>query len=694
MDQTSFQAKEKAISLADQLLNEEGRFKKFFCDSAPFLFSLDDYIEDGVSLSMQRKIYGLQSDKELIRLVEGFSLPLFDSKYEKMFLEFLNAEKLTHRYLIMAVLSALFCPLRQQIGSCFATAPAIIVHEEQPEQFLRDLKELLYTGKLTRVIAGVEYTVPISPTAGRFDEHPLLKIWEYSIASFVDVKTEFSRWNLYESLGLHHEEKEGIGELLYGQLNQTLAETNEELSKVQQDYEIAFDQVRLVEAQLRNASSESEIRRLRAEHQVKSYHFTSLEHQRADLSEKSHNIANFFPFLIDQFIERFQDQFQEVYDAEMQEIPLDTYDDAPAGFRLLYKHGRTHVRSWTFIYNEKEYIDALKEFFRSVEHPIQEAAEWGKEEVSHFITRIIHHLDTEEFLRSAFQRMAKAHRSAYGEKKPWAYTSGGTLTTLLKTYFKREAPFSKEEKWIESPQELLIFLLDTLKAYPPKEPEKRMLMTSPTHVFSLLPNLYPFKQGYEDPGFTYTWVRDQILGPRRAFYEKIILTPHEQHLILQELELIQRTPTPLSLADFRSQLPQDPEIDGKLFELLPIITPTQAESLIGALGLNIQPPSQPTFRSHLFQTLIHHHPPEKVARAMEERGLAPPRPLLFADTNWAHSYFSFVVNPATGLLEFWRTDPLGQSGTPMTEWTPYLDGTSKHPWSLFPRPHEYVMPNI
>ncbi|MDN3506095.1 MAG: hypothetical protein P0S96_02585 [Simkaniaceae bacterium] len=108
--------------------------------------------------------------------VESFSLPLFDPKYEEMIASYLGVEKLTQEHLKFAVRSALSTPLRQQIGSCFATAPAIIVHEEQPEQFLRDLKELLYTGKLTRVIAGVEYTVPISPTAGRFNEHPLLII--------------------------------------------------------------------------------------------------------------------------------------------------------------------------------------------------------------------------------------------------------------------------------------------------------------------------------------------------------------------------------------------------------------------------------------------------------------------------------------------------------------------------------------
>ncbi len=32
------------------------------------------------------------------------------------------------------------------------------------------------------------------------------------------------------------------------------------------------------------------------------------------------------------------------------------------------------------------------------------------------------------------------------EKKPWAYTSGGTMTTLLKSYFRREGEITEEPK--------------------------------------------------------------------------------------------------------------------------------------------------------------------------------------------------------------------------------------------------------
>lgn len=76
-----------------------------------------------------------------------------------------------------AVLSAWMCYLRQNVGSCFATAPAIIVHNEQPDVLLSDLNEILSTGRLKRTFGGVEYAVPLSMSWGAGDlKRPILLI--------------------------------------------------------------------------------------------------------------------------------------------------------------------------------------------------------------------------------------------------------------------------------------------------------------------------------------------------------------------------------------------------------------------------------------------------------------------------------------------------------------------------------------
>ncbi len=491
-------------------------------------------------------------------------------------------------------------------------------------------------------------------------------------------------------------------------------------SHYQQEYEIAFDQVRATEQLLKGASSEADARRLKAEHQSRVYHMYACLEMRDKWNKHAQNTSNFFSFLIEQIVAKFQEFFQEVYDAEMGEIKGTIYDDSPAGFRLVYKNRRAHVGSWTFIHTKEEYIQALKDFFLAIENPLIEACAWeeGKEEISRLITAIIHLVGAEEFLVSAFYRMAKAHRVPLQkvdlekmEKKPWAYTSGGTIVTLLKTYFRREGSLSEEARWVDSPQDLLIFIIETLKMLPPmvtdpfiRDPERRMLMTGPTHAFSLLPG--KFRQGWEDRGFTYTWVRDQIFLPQREFYDAIRLQSHEQLYLVDELasrlpllqghELrrqFQIRDKPLTVAAFRELLPKSAAIDGFLFEMLPLVNPAK---LLDELNLKL-----PIYgfigRRVLHDQIVATVPAVQsvdfhveLANLMEKRGLAPPKPLIFADTNWSKFFFSFLVNPSSGELELWRTDKIGLTGAPMSEWEPFLNGTLKEHWGIFCRPHEYL----
>jgi hypothetical protein len=44
-------------------------------------------------------------------------------------------------------------------------------------------------------------------------ENILARVWQYSLASFSETKMEFSRWNLFTSLGFNHEEKGALEKL-------------------------------------------------------------------------------------------------------------------------------------------------------------------------------------------------------------------------------------------------------------------------------------------------------------------------------------------------------------------------------------------------------------------------------------------------------------------------------------------------
>ena len=111
-------------------------------------------------------------------------------------------------------------------------------------------------------------------------DHPLLKAWEFTLASFAEVKMEFSKWNFYSSLGFHQDEEGGIGEVIYKALDGKLSEVNEKVEEYHEEYIVAHEQLRATEALLKRAGSEAEIRRLKAEFDSRLYHMRSCQERK------------------------------------------------------------------------------------------------------------------------------------------------------------------------------------------------------------------------------------------------------------------------------------------------------------------------------------------------------------------------------------------------------------------------------
>ena len=168
-------------------------------------------------------------------------------------------------------------------------------------------------------------------------------------------------------------------------------------------------------------------------------------------------------------------------------------------------------------------------------------------------------------------------------------------------------------------------------------------MYSPTHAFRLKPGLSPFKEGWLDKGFTYTWIRDNVIHRAKKHYESIRLDRELQTLLASKIfsKEFYPSPTALTLPEFRIHLFDQAPSRGDEIDLL------------------------------LFQSF----------------SMTPP--LLFADTNWLDYSFAFAVNPVTFQLDLYRISADGLRTYPMTPWRPYLDGTSKLPWGVLTRPSEY-----
>lgn len=627
----------------------------------------------------------LQQDKELRRLLQQITKPYSHRLAETVIRETLQLEDSTaieDFHARRATLAAWLCYLRQNVGSCFATAPAIRIQSEQPHLLLKDMSELFATGRLRRTYGGEEYTVPFSSTWGagdlrkpfalfqnegavgpsslflspglqrafnaialpsaekllqeaalqllgssasvlscpealirqalllhyqlteqelqdyinrpkpmmqsglmmhtppptkgggksaRFPEflaafekachafkgltdNPLLRSWEFTLASFSEIKADFAKWNLYSSLGLRGNEPGGIGAELYAIIQHKLDLANRKVEEYQTEYEQVFGQIKYLEGRVQSASTEQELRYLKADYQIKVNEFHTFEAIREKAIQKARQYAHLFSFLIETYLRLFPEYFQEVYDADLHDVDVGPYDDSPAGFRLLFKHGRSNTSLWTPIKNHTQFIESLSSFFILSESQIADAPEAAglEQDLGEIITAIVTHVRSEPFLISALQRMAAAHETVLIqdplanieklEKKPWAYTSGGTMDTLVSCYYKREQKPTEVNRWVENEVELLVFLIDSARKVPQKTLDEHLknarnslLMHSPTHAFLLKPGLSLFGEGIRDNTYTYIWVRDQVVTPMQKFVDGLFLDREMIEHLLQKL---------------------------------------------------------------------------------------------------------------------------------------------------------------
>lgn len=908
--------------LANLLVDDKGElilslFPGVITHLTNYKYSLGPQRQHDVKRNEQiiKVLTALCENKELVRMLRQISKPFSHPQADQIIRDTLQlspATAITDAHARRAALAAWMCYLRQNVGSCFATAPAIIVHDEQPELFLTDLLGLLSTGRIKRTYGGEEHSAPLSASWGAGDlrrpilmshwdpreeckvwygpgllnaleaagiltkelsleqktaltkdlvlqaypewgeKHPmmltnaeeilrrilmkhndisdadlqaydsrpkgmifsgllmqtpsssagmggkggvcatyyyqfdnaatafkaladnaLLKSWEYTIAAFAETKTQFTRWNLYSSLGFRPEEPGGIGQALFEIIKRKLDECNQKVRDYQFEYEHLFPQLKQLEVRIKHAASESEAQWIRVEYQSKAQEFHMLEEVRDKTHVTAEKLANMFDFLINQYDQLFPEYFQEVYDPDLHEVQVGPYDDSPAGFRLLYKHGRANTSQWTKIKTPQEFVDTLAHFFSSTESAVAAALEFDdlQRDITDITTTVVNHIRTQEFLETAFHRMATAHRMKPIQNpldnldkipmKPWAYVSGGTMGSLVSSYFRLEHKPTEVARWVENPIELLVFLVDTLKQIPYrmmdgylKDPNKSLIMHSPTHAFLLKPGYSQIKEAWQTEAYTYTWIRDFLIRPMEQAVAEINLDEESLNFLIEKFtevvpveyqhyfrKVFAQMHGRMSPQDFRFYVLDKIEherglqyagrgvlsvddFDRMVYSLLPLFPANQLAARLDAIWARItQMP--PEIRSELAQlaeecvdrmsgrqilsaqnlqeiataliclayeqTSLSFDCQLEVTRAAQQLGYAMPNPIIFADTNWSRDWFAFLVSPTTNNLELWRVDPTGRLGVPMSSWREWLNGTRREPlWGAYTHPHEYT----
>ncbi len=412
-----------------------------------------------------------------------------------------------------SVEKALRFPLRQSVGSCFATCVAILIQKERVDLLIKDLADILYRGGLVRVVEGHECIAPLSPFYGA--GYPLLKAWEFTIASLTDYDHKAYRYNFHSSLGLDPNEPEGLGRALWEQFEKNFVVLKESYQKKFQDIRDHESALQGAQLRLNSAFREEDMRRVQAEMQLENMRLDMLELDAQEVKKKLIDIQEGSKLFFEELDLALLEEFYEVYDPEIAGEKKENYQDSEAGFRLVWKNGLKNISQHIRLKDLETYIFAVKEFFLSFERRM-----------------VVDHPQLQGLIESSgiiVQQMLQSipFRRRLESKQPWAYPSGGSLETLLEGYFETKGPFQKEESNPENPQDLLVFYLDLIKSLSgdtialfQNNPAKRLLALFPTHAFSLIPGAETFREGWEDPGFSYTWVRDHLIQPSKKSLEK------------------------------------------------------------------------------------------------------------------------------------------------------------------------------
>jgi hypothetical protein len=430
-------------------------------------------------------------------------------------------------------------------------------------------------------------------------------------------------------------------------------------------------------------------------------------------------LIHMFERIREQYVALFPDYFQEVYDADMQEATTSPWDDTPAGFRLVYTHGRTNTAQWSPIESAEQYGEALAAFLIATEPQLvsEPLLAQQKDEVERLISKLVLHVRTREFLDAAMKRVGP-------NRTPWSFVAGASMDHLVSILYKREHPPTTSGRWVDSPTDLSVMLLDALKEIPPgytnsyiNAPHHAMLAHSPTHAFLLQPGRRPWLEGWQDSGFTYSYIRDHWIAPRRRMLEQMELTrPMVQRLLDEWMKLVPAAyrstfmrvmePIPSSTTApelFRLVLeriryhPWKPlqqvlnaeRISGDLYAWLPLTPGHQLPDIIQSILGQEREISRAMRLEWLTAQQLHTTLGDAALDELEQRQLILPRPIIFADTNWIESDLGFIVSPATLEWELWRFDPQGRQGKPMYIWRHHMDGSDRTPWLIYTRPNEY-----
>jgi hypothetical protein len=362
-------------------------------------------------------------------------------------------------------------------------------------------------------------------------QHPLTKCWEYTVASFTDANVERASYNMYIALGLSPEDEGGLASALMSQSQEEAQDAQSKVAELEEEIEVLEESLRGQDARALGALGDS-ARSIGRQIQVSEHRLQTLIDERQEIVEHT-NMSSGLPALILSELQlNFPYYFQELYDPEMHEFAGKVYEDSPAGFRLVYKHGTNDPLAWTHIYTKEQYLSCLEHYLNAMVPILIANCEWnkGKDLMQGLIDSLQELVQTEEFYKGALARLESYRQKitqASGSSKinPYSYISGASVESLCETYFRLNRPLVYKEAHPSSFSELLIWLIDLFKEAPQrllnafeKNREHSLIIRSSSHAFLLKGGYEDLKKAYHTNKNSYIYVRDEIIRPAEAFF--------------------------------------------------------------------------------------------------------------------------------------------------------------------------------
>lgn len=376
--------------------------------------------------------------------------------------------------------------------------------------------------------------------AAGYEQNPLLKAWEYALASFSDVKLEFAYWNSFLALGLDPKEPKGLSAYLHEELQSRVDELSEQVEEIQKDLQTTGGYIQSLQLRARSASSENDLARMQSSARGQESRYQRLRAEMRAMQQRIHILAQALPPIIQSLADKFQDYFQEVYDPSLAQSERGRLrDDRIAGFCLAVKRGLTDPSLWTLIKTQEAYSAHLSQFFQSyfadMSH-LDALEEIHSKDLSFISTALYRFISQTDFIEHAMQRCKKRKFKGFDAAyyTPWSYLAGGSLTQVLEVYYGKKGAFEEVEKVASSNEELLAFYIESAfeldfidQEISKKSPfvGGRFLMSAPEHSCLFQPGSKSFLAGWSKEQFPFTWVRDCVMAPSVAALKGYTFSP-------------------------------------------------------------------------------------------------------------------------------------------------------------------------